>query len=64
MPISIPNAEQMVTLYYVELFTLHGVGFRFQLQLPTTGMASELGSGSESRSAIVNKPLPIEIYFL
>ena len=45
----------MATLYHVELFTLHGFRFRFQLQLPTTGMASEFGSESESRSVNVSQ---------
>ena len=32
-PSFIRTANQMVTLYHVELFTLHGVRFRFQSQL-------------------------------
>ena len=32
IPIPIWTARQMATLYYVEIFTLHGVGFKFQLQ--------------------------------
>ena len=31
----------MATLRYVEVFTLHTVGFRFKFQLPTKGMGLE-----------------------
>ena len=47
------TVHEMATLYYVGLFTLHTVGFRFVSQLPSKGM--ELNTGSESFN--VNKPL-------
>ena len=50
--IRIQTANKMVTLYYVELFTLRGVGFRFQSQLLSTGMGSE----SEYGFVNVNQP--------
>ena len=37
-------------------FTLHRVGFRFQFQLPSTGMESESGSGSLTKQAITITP--------
>ena len=51
------NPNLMATLYYSKIFTLHGVGFRFKSQLPTTGMGSESELGSESVSGNVIKPL-------
>ena len=53
IPIPIWTARQMATLYYVEIFTLHGVGFKFQ----QTEMGSESGSELESGSVNENKPL-------
>ena len=50
--IRIQTANKMVTLYYVKVFTLHGVRFRFQSQLASTGMGSE----SEYGFVNVNKP--------
>ena len=54
IPIRTPN--QMATLYYVELFILHGVRFRFPSQLPNTGMGLESRLESESASVNVSKP--------
>ena len=48
--IPIQTANQMATLYEIELFTLHRV--RFPSQLPSTGMGLE--SRLESESAFVN----------
>ena len=50
MLISIPiqTASQTDTLYHVEFFTLHRVGFRFQFKLPTTVMKSGLESNGSS----------------
>ena len=42
IPIAIQTANQMATLYYVQLFTLHGVSFTIQfLTIPTTGKGPE-----------------------
>ena len=52
IPIPMWTARQMTTLNYVELYTLHEVGIRFQTQLPSAGMGLE--SGSESETGCVN----------
>ena len=48
IPIPIRTANKIATLYYVHLFTLHRVGFRFQSWLSIIWMGSESGSESES----------------
>ena len=47
----------MATLHYAEVFILHRARFRFQSQLPTTGMGLESESVPESISCNVNGPL-------
>ena len=54
----------MVTLYYLEHFTLYRVDFRFRSQLLSTGMGSKSGSESESGSVNVNKLLELVVHGL
>ena len=63
IPIPIRTSNQMVTLYYEELFTQQGVVFRFQAQLPTTVMGSESGLEWETGSVNVNEPEEIRTCF-
>ena len=37
----IRTPNPMATLHYAEVFTLHGISFRVQSQMPTKGMGSE-----------------------
>ena len=48
----IRTPNPMGTLYYAEVFTLHGVRFILQFQLPTKGMGLE----SECVTGNVNEP--------
>ena len=52
----IQTPNPMATLHYAEVFTLHGVRFRFQSQLPTKGTGLESESVTESVSGNVNEP--------
>ena len=58
--ILIRTANQTATLYYVELFTLHKVRFRFQSQLPSKGIGSESGLELEYGSVNVNPNLRMQ----
>ena len=40
-PLWIRIPKPMTTLHYADIFTMHGVRFRFQSQLPTAGMGSQ-----------------------
>ena len=52
----IQTPKPMATLHYTEVFTLHGVRFKFQSQMQTTGMGSESESVPQSVSRNVNAP--------
>ena len=54
------NSNPKATLHCAEVFTLHGVRFRFQSYLPTTGVGLESESVPESVSRNVNKSLNCE----
>ena len=54
----------MATLFYVELFALQGVRFRFQSQLPTGRMGLETGSESEFRSVNILGSLPVVVWMI
>ena len=56
--ISILTPNQMATLSYAELLTLHVVGFRFPFQVPSTGMGLGIGIGSELKSPSMNVNQP------
>ena len=57
------NANQMATLLFAELFTLHRVSFRFPSQLLSREMGLESGSESASTSVNVNKSQESKIEF-
>ena len=55
----IRTPKPMATLHYAEVFTLHGVRFRFQAQLPTKGMGFNHWDQSpypQSVSVNINEP--------
>ena len=55
IPIPILTANQMVILFYAELFILHRIAFRFQYEF--VGMRLESRLESKSEFVIRNKPL-------